>query len=141
MNDLQHWRARLTGVLKRCPVQFAYLFGSHVTGRAQKHSDVDIAIYPQKGLSPSQRFRLRLKVMGAVMDVLHEDRVDVIDLREAPLPLQFRAIQPAYLLFSRHEAERVRFEVATRSAYFDRLPLIQRSTALALARTAKEGLR
>ena len=140
MTELKEWRARLTKILKRQPVQFAYLFGSHAMGRAQERSDIDVAIYPQKGLTRSQRFDLRLRIMNDIMDTLHEDRVDVVDLQEAPLPLRFSAIQPACLLFSRKETERVRFAVATQSEYFDRLPLIQRSTARSLARTARIGL-
>jgi predicted nucleotidyltransferase len=128
-------------VLARFPIQFAYLFGSHAAGHPHAHSDVDIAIYPKESLTRSQAFRLRMKVMEAVMDDLHENRVDVIDLREAPLPLRFRAIQPSCVLFSRSEAKRVRFEVATRSEYFDRLPQIERSNAVAFARMAKAGLR
>jgi uncharacterized protein len=128
-------------VLARFPIQFAYLFGSHAAGRAHARSDVDIAIYPKEGLTRLQAYRLRMKVMEAVMDDLHENRVDVIDLREAPLPLRFRAIQPSCVLFSRNETERVRFEVATRSEYFDRLPQIERSNTVAFARMAEVGLR
>jgi len=131
----------LSSIWADYPIRFAYLFGSHAAGHTHRQSDVDIAIYPKKGLTRSQAFQLRVKVMEAIMDALHESRVDVIDLREAPLPLRFRAIQPAQLLFSRDETERVHFEVATRSEYFDRLPLIDRSNAVAFARMAKVGLR
>lgn len=141
MEKLAQWRSQLAKALKGAPIDFAYLFGSHAAGRARKNSDVDIAIYPKAGLSESQRFRLRLQVTEAVMDALHEDHVDVVDLHEATLPLRFRAIQPSCLLFSRKEKKRVRFEVATRSAYFDRLPMIERSVTTALKRTAQKGLR
>ncbi len=141
MNSIRLDRSLLTKALKPYPIELAYLFGSRATGKTHKNSDVDIAIFPKEGLSSSARFRLRLQVTGAVMDALHEDRVDVVDLQEASLPLRFRAIQSSQLLFSRNEKKRVGFEVATRSAYFDRLPLIERSTATALKRTARRGLR
>jgi predicted nucleotidyltransferase len=137
----QGMKTILSKVAGKFAIQFAYLFGSHAAGRAHSQSDVDIAFYPSEGLSRSRAYHLRIKLMEAVMDHLHENHVDVVNLREAPLPLRFRAIQPSCVFFSRNEINRVRFEVATRSEYFDRLPQIERSNALAFTQMAKVGLR
>src|SRR6266567_2986294 len=64
-NDM---KLSLRKVLASFPIQFVYLFGSHATGRLHADSDVDIAFYPKESLTRSQAFKLRMKVMEAVMD-------------------------------------------------------------------------
>lgn len=127
-------------LFKRQPILFAYLFGSRAQGRTGPLSDTDIAFYPQKSLSRSQRFEFRLRLLGQIIDVLRDDKVDLVDLTEAPLPLRFQAIQPARLLFSRDERKRIRFELRTMSEYFDRQYYIRRGTDQTLARVAQKGL-
>ncbi len=121
-------------------VEFSYLFGSRAQNRATPRSDTDVAVYFKSGISSKKRFALRLKLIGQLMDTLHDDRVDLVDLADATLALRFRAVQPAHVLYSRNERERIRFEVATMSEYFDRLPLIQRSSDRYFKQVAKHGI-
>jgi predicted nucleotidyltransferase len=111
-------------------VSFAYLFGSRALGKARPGSDRDIAVRFRSHTSKSRRFDLRLKLWNRLSDVWPRETIDLIDLDEAPLLLQFRAIQPGKLLFSQNELERVRFEASTMSQYFDRKYYIDRGEAM-----------
>lgn len=55
-----------------------YLFGSHATGKARQHSDIDIAILPLHPLSPMILTKIREELEES--DVVRN--VDVVDLSE-----------------------------------------------------------
>lgn len=55
-----------------------YLFGSHATGKARLHSDIDIAILPLRRLPPGLLTEIREQLEES--DVVRN--VDVIDLSE-----------------------------------------------------------
>jgi hypothetical protein len=108
---------------------------------AHPGSDRDIAVRFRPNTSKSRRFDLRLKLWNRLSDIWPREALDLIDLGEAPLLLQFRAIQPGKLLFSQNELERVRFEASTMSQYFDRQYYIDRGAKQSIAQVARQGLR
>lgn len=122
-------------------VSFAYLFGSRALGIDRPGSDRDIAVRFRPNISKSRRFDLRLKLWNRLSDLWPREAIDLVDLGEAPLLLQFRAIQPGKLLFSKNELERVRFEASTMSQYFDRQYYIDRGARHSIAQVARQGLR
>ena len=60
-------------------VLFAFLFGSHATGKVYKESDVDVAVYLQEGCSLSSV----KKIWSDIEDIVKKD-VDLIVLNTAP---------------------------------------------------------
>lgn len=99
------------------PVAFAYLFGSHVTGRARSDSDIDIAVVLYNGDADPLEVALRLP--GKLERASGLSSIEVVVLTEAPLPVRGRAITEGRLIFSADEPVRIRFENVTLKEFFD----------------------
>lgn len=108
----------------------AYVFGSIARGAATTLSDLDVALLLRE---PSD-----VDVVGRVIDAvcrrLRTDRVDVVSLRETPVPLRYRVAREGTLVFCRDAAARERFTAETVLEYLDFQPL--RDRALFLVRDA-----
>ncbi len=93
-------RTRLTEALERRPeVLEAYLFGSQVCGRAQAHSDIDVAVYVADVADAP--FGFEAELASDLMSVLGENRVDVVLLNQAPPLLYHRVLRDGVRLLSR----------------------------------------
>ncbi len=115
---------KIHAVLHRQPeVQFAYLFGSHATGRITPMSDVDFALRFQDELSAWERLQLRLRVMAWFGEILQRNDIDVADLNEADEVLRYQVLKHGRLIFCRDKAEQIEFFVRTLREYFDTEPL------------------
>lgn len=115
----------------------AYLFGSVAKDRARPHSDVDIAVLLQEGLTPFERFERRLRLMHELSAFCNRE-VDVVVLNDASLTLQNQVLRHGKLLSERDQAARIAFEVKARKMYYDwkpRMEFYYRS----LVRELKEG--
>jgi predicted nucleotidyltransferase len=80
----------------RLGIGSAYLFGSHADGRAHRESDVDLGVLLSWDLHPTRQGRDDLQVtLGSdLIAVLHQNRVDLVILNDAP-PLLGRHIVTA----------------------------------------------
>jgi predicted nucleotidyltransferase len=102
----------------------AWLFGSRARGEARADSDVDVAVLLDRDPAPTlSGSGVRLageleRVVGAT--------VDLIVLNRAPVDLVHRVLRDGILLLDRDPAARVRFEVASRNAWFDLKPILDR---------------
>lgn len=54
---MEDWQKAIADWCRERPVRLCVLFGSQATGRAQAHSDVDLAIWPAESLSTPGRLR------------------------------------------------------------------------------------
>jgi hypothetical protein len=102
----------------------AYLFGSFARGEAKATSDVDLGLLyrvePARTLdSPPVRLEGRLE---RALD----RPVQVVVLNSAPPDLVHRVLRDGILLHESDRSARIRFEVASRNAYFDLLPVLRR---------------
>ncbi|MGE5553391.1 MAG: type VII toxin-antitoxin system HepT family RNase toxin [Betaproteobacteria bacterium] len=102
----------------RYGIEVAYLFGSVAKGKVSPHSDVDVAVLFSAGLTTEERFDLQLALGTELSDQLGRE-VDVVDLAASPLILQHQVLAYGECVFERDSRVRVRFEVASRRAYFD----------------------
>lgn len=100
-------------------IDVAYLFGSQANGKANKLSDVDIAVLFNKKLSNIERFRKKLDIMGSIGSLLKRNDVEVVDLNSAPLTICFSAIENRDLLYVGNNDTRVNFESGTSLRYQD----------------------
>lgn len=108
--------SKLQSALSRHPdITFAYLFGSQASGRTTRMSDIDIAVY----LHRSPDGEKRLEILGLLIDTLKSDRVDLVILNTAPLPLQFRVLKNNQLLVDKAPFLRHAFESKTIVMYLD----------------------
>lgn len=120
--------------LSDLPIAFAYVFGSHATGRATPRSDIDVAV----GLAPDvpadlDTLQLRLDVAGRLEQALGAGPVEVVVVDEAPLPLAGRIAEHGVPIASRDEVLRVRWVTGTRARYHDFKPLERRVARAKLA--------
>jgi predicted nucleotidyltransferase len=131
-------KTRLAGALDRSGVVAAMLIGSQARGDGGPLSDVDIAVWHEPGLDPSQRLSLQLGLASAAVDVLGTSEVDIVMLNGAPPLLRQRAIRDADRLIERDSDERVRLETRAILDYLDTAPL-RIELGRGLRRRLKEG--
>lgn len=106
--------AAATDALRQAGAQFAYLHGSHATGRATASSDVDVAA-----------FFGRTDLLTS--DIIMPTGTDLLVLDTAPLELAGRVAASGSLILEVDAAARVRWEARTRKIYFDERPRFERS--------------
>lgn len=84
----------IRAVLQQQPVLAAYIFGSYARQTADAESDIDIGIVPLESLSADERFDLTIQLMVSIASALRVpiEMVDVVDLRQASVVLQWSAI-------------------------------------------------
>jgi predicted nucleotidyltransferase len=66
-----------------------YLFGSHATGKARMHSDIDIAILPRRKLPPMILTEIREKLEES--DVVRT--VEIVDLSQTDAAFRRRVLK------------------------------------------------
>ena len=97
-------------------VLFSYLFGSLARRCPSPLSDVDIAVY----LKPGTNFAdYKLEILGALMDILQTDEIDLVILNTADIPLAMNIIKARQIVVDNDPFKRHRFESLTMRKYFD----------------------
>ena len=89
---------------------FAYLFGSHASGRPHRFSDVDVAVLLDESVTQHDCLDCSLALAGLLSDGADIGNVEVLVLNDAPLRLVGRVIQQRRVLYSCDELARVYFE-------------------------------
>ncbi len=90
-----------------------YLFGSTGTEHETSDSDIDIAILLSKKID----IQARLALTNALIDATHRDKIDLIDLRNAPVVLKFQIIMNGRKLYCANTFRCNMFEMVTFSNY------------------------
>jgi predicted nucleotidyltransferase len=116
-------RERLAEALDQEGVVAAMLIGSQARGETHPLSDVDIAVWHEPSLDPSQRLRLQLDLIAAAEGALGTDEIDIVMLNRTPPLMRQRAIRDAIRLVERDPDERVRLETRAILDYLDTEPL------------------
>ena len=97
-------------LLPETPVVFAYLFGSHASGRPHRFSDVDVAVLLNESVTQHDYPDCSLALAGLLSDGADVANVEVPVLNDAQLRFVGRVIQQRRVLYSCDEPARVRFE-------------------------------
>lgn len=110
----------LAPLFRKLPVDIVYLYGSFASGRKDSLSDYDLGILFSEELAEKKRFDLRLQLFGNIAKRIStvEDNIDVVDLAEVPLLLQFNVIC-GKLIYNRNEKRRIAFESYVMARYHD----------------------
>lgn len=103
-------REAAPAVLGSRGVAFAYLFGSHASGRAREDSDVDIAVRLKENGSGQDRIELRLAIAQELSEQTGIGRIEVAIFEDLPLPVRGRIVADHVLLYSADEPGRVELE-------------------------------
>lgn len=114
---------RLAAVFDRDGVVAAMLIGSRARASAGPLSDIDVGVWHEPNLGPSERLDLRLELAAAAAAALHTDEVDVVLLNQATPLMRHRAIRDGRPLVERDRRSRVRMETKGILDYLDTKPL------------------
>jgi predicted nucleotidyltransferase len=97
-------------------ILFAYLFGSFGRGKRLPLSDVDIAVYLKDSSDIQEK---KMEILGALVDILQTDEIDLVILNSASLPLQMRILENKKVIVDREPFLRHHYESLTMREYFD----------------------
>ena len=114
--DIEQTLGQLVPLFEKEGVALAYLFGS--LGKGRPGQDVDLAILTRE----TPAFRLR----EAITRCLGTERLDLVDLKQAPPVLRFEIVRTGRLLYAADVEVQERFELATLHLYRDTRPLRRR---------------
>ena len=107
----------LRTVVERDGVLLAYLIGSKSQERDGPRSDLDVALYIERGHDApvlSREIREGISARTGFKDV------DIVLLNEAPPHWRYVSVQTGKLIYSRCDEFRARFETNSRLRYWDR---------------------
>jgi len=107
----------------------AYLFGSQATGRAQPHSDIDVAVYVDSPRASHSGFGYRAELTTALMSALHSNAIDVVLLNQADPVLYHRVLRDGIRVLSRDLPATTTRAGHAYSRYFDFLPQLAKMEA------------
>lgn len=114
------------------PVDAVYLFGSQAMGKATKLSDYDFGLLFRQGIDASERFDERCRIIADLCGIVKAERVDTVDLQEAPIALQYSVISPRKEVYVADNDRKVLFEADVLSRYFDYAYFIKQNTQYSL---------
>lgn len=114
-------------LFKKYNVQLAYLFGSKITGKTDKFSDLDIGIVFGKIFQFDDKIKIYSHLTEKIEEILEFKPVDVIFIDEVPLELKFEIITYGKLIFSIDDNFRVNYETDIQRKYMDFKYFLDRS--------------
>jgi hypothetical protein len=112
----------------------AYLFGSHATGRAQPHSDIDVAVYVDERRAAHGGFGYAAELATALIAGLGTNDVDVVVLNKAPPLLYHRVLRDGRRILARDLRATTTREGYALSRYCDYLPQLAKIDSARRAR-------
>ena len=116
-NTIMHLMTKAEKYLaQRSDISFAYLFGSLAHGKPKPLSDVDIAVY---FITTADLGEKKMEVLGALMELLETDEIDLIILNTAPLTLQKRIVENKKIIVDKAPFLRNTYESLILRKYFD----------------------
>lgn len=129
---------KLKPLFKSLPIDVVYLYGSQAQGQADQLSDYDFGVLFKEELSAKKRFDLRLALFSEIAKKIgiSEDKIDVVDLEEAPILLQFNIIL-GKVIYCQNENRRIGFETYVMAKYHDEHYYLDRYFQETLAKIKK----
>lgn len=112
----------------------AYLFGSHAAGRAQPHSDIDVAVYVDERRAAHGGFGYAAELATALIAGLGTNDVDVVVLNRAPPVLYHRVLRDGRRILARDLRAATTREGYALSRYCDYLPQLAKIDSARRAR-------
>ena len=110
-------------VAKRREIQAAYIFGSVVSGRARRDSDIDVALLLNENFPYLKTLDYRLRVAADISSAIGRPDLDLVILNDAPPVLAHQVLSKGKLVFERSRTARVAFQVRAVNLYLDTEPM------------------
>ena len=128
--DNSELEQQISGALvQRDEVLEAYLFGSRASGRAQAHSDLDIAVFVDERALPRQDYGYAAQLTTYLMAVLGSNEIDVVVLNRAPPLLYHRVLRDGRRILARDLRATTTREGYALSRYCDFVPQLAKMAA------------
>ncbi len=129
-DSVERLRASIAEALAdRAEVLEAYLFGSYAAGRAQQHSDIDVAVYVDEVSLHEGPYGYAADLTSILMAALGTNDVDLVVLNSAPPLLYHRVLRDGVRLVSRNLKATTTREGRALSRYCDYLPQLDKIDA------------
>lgn len=124
MNDAQIIKNPLVYKrLQELGVELLLAFGSKVEGTAREQSDYDIGVvFDKRKQTQPRRYGV---LYGIVQDMFPDEKIDLVDLNQAPYPLQFRAAMKGDVLYQEGATSFADFRERAMLSYFDFQPILK----------------
>ncbi|WP_048082031.1 type VII toxin-antitoxin system MntA family adenylyltransferase antitoxin [Methanobacterium arcticum] len=122
---------------KQAHVKLAYLFGSVALQKAGKLSDIDIGIFLDESLEKKEKFKIKLKLISDLENILKNNRIDLVIMNDASISLNFEIIKANYPLFIQNKNLKVDLEQYIISRSLDRQYYDKRWADSLIKKTAK----
>lgn len=126
----------LEGIGTEHKISAAYLYGSYATGKADRESDLDIAVLASPGLSNGERYALRLAISARLRRALGEraPELDLTILQDIPILLQYNVIRRGIRIYEGNREERIEYELGVEREYDDECPMLNEECDIILER-------
>lgn len=134
---------KISEVLSSTCVLAGYIFGSMTTGRNTPSSDLDVGVLFPEAMPVKKRVKRQEILRERLLNVPSggsTNEVDVVDIREAPLSLQFHIIKHGEVIVGSENPDRKIFSFRVRRTYQDRKYYRDRHLQTFFSRTAREGI-
>ena len=128
-------RRLLRALMPREEILEAYLFGSQAMGRAQRHSDIDVAVFVDERRTAGPAYGYAAELTAYLMSALRSNQVDVVVLNRAPPVLYHRVLRDGRRILSRNLRATTTREGYALSRYCDYLPQLAKIEAARRAST------
>lgn len=129
MDDLELERRLSRTLASRDEVLEAYLFGSLALGRAQAHSDMDIAVFVTERALRRQDYGYAAQLTTHLMAALGSNEIDVVVLNRASPLLYHRVLRDGRRILSRDLRATTTREGYALSRYCDFVPQLAKIEA------------
>ena len=94
--SLEEIREKLKPVLEDRGLQLIVLFGSGVSGRTHRQSDIDLAFLFDRPMDI-------LELTNKIIRLLHTDNIDVVDLKRASPLLKYSVVKNGMRIYEREQ--------------------------------------
>jgi len=136
IDDLDLERQLARALASRDEVLEAYLFGSRASGRAQAHSDMDVAVFVDELALRRQDYGYTAQLTAHLMASLGSNEIDVVVLNRAPPLLYHRVLRDGRRVLARDLRATTTREGYALSRYCDFVPQLAKIEAARRAAAA-----
>ena len=100
----------------RREIYFACIFGGLAKRQPSPLSDVDVAVYLKEDVDVREE---KMEILGALMDLLQTEEIDLVILNRAPLTLRMKILENKRVIVDKVPFLRHQYESLTMREYFD----------------------
>jgi len=102
-----------------------YLFGSQLKSKANKYSDIDIAVLFDDKAKKKDYTDKQIALANSISEILNKE-IDIIILNQASLFLKYHILKEGMKIYERPGRNEHNFEALAIMQYFDFLPIKNR---------------